>query len=127
MARPDGTGSREPSPAVSALPGFDPSRIMREFYLSRYYEPNAERAADNVQAAIEFTIDRYYAGLEHLSPAETIGRLASRMVNLAPLAGLHVGIKIAPRDSDGSPEGEDRNGLRAEHESAAIAQGGPDD
>jgi hypothetical protein len=60
------SGSREPSPSSSTAglgpSGFDPARIMREFYVSRYYEPKAERPADNVQAAIEFTLDRYVGG-----------------------------------------------------------------
>ena len=33
--------------------------LMQEFYLSRYYEPKPERPADNVQAAIEFSLDQY--------------------------------------------------------------------
>jgi hypothetical protein len=43
--------------------------LMQEFYLSRYYEPKAERPADNVQAAIEFTLDRIAALSQ---PAPTI-------------------------------------------------------
>lgn len=46
-----------------ALP-FDPSRVMQEFYLSRYYEPKAERPADNVRAVIEFVHDTYIEPLE---------------------------------------------------------------
>jgi hypothetical protein len=106
-----GPGSREPSPSVSAASGFDPSRITQEFYLSRYYEPKAERPADNVQAAIEFTIDRFYVDLRELSPAEMVGVLATRILSAAQRAGLYVGIKIEPaRDSDGSPKGGDACG-----------------
>lgn len=54
---PSEPGSREPSPSVSAASGFDPSRIMRDFYLSQYYDPAAVRPADNVLAAMEYIID----------------------------------------------------------------------
>jgi hypothetical protein len=40
--------------AVAGTP-FD---LMQEFYLSRYYDPQAKRPADNVQAAIQFVLDR---------------------------------------------------------------------
>lgn len=34
----------------------DPFQVMQEFYLSDYYDPNAERRADTVQAAIAYTL-----------------------------------------------------------------------
>lgn len=46
------------TPEHDALVAFD---LMQEFYLSRYYEPKPERPADNIQAAIEFTLDRIAA------------------------------------------------------------------
>jgi hypothetical protein len=126
---PDGTGLSSPTEPQSSQglgpTGFDPSRIMQEFYLSRYYEPKAERPADNVQAAIEFTIDHYLCRMHGLDPAERIGLHASRMLKLAPRAGVYVGIRIEPaRDSDGSPKGGDACG--SVHDSAGpkgIAQG----
>jgi hypothetical protein len=36
----------------------DAEWLMREFYLSPSYDPKAARPADNVKAAIQFTIDR---------------------------------------------------------------------
>lgn len=33
-------------------------KLMQGFYLSRYYQPKPERPADNIRAAIEFTLDR---------------------------------------------------------------------
>lgn len=36
----------------------DAAQIMRDFYVSKYYEPKSARPADNVQAAIEFTLER---------------------------------------------------------------------
>jgi hypothetical protein len=52
----------EPVP-VSPLRDGIPSAftLMQEFYLSRYYEPKVKRPADNIQAAIEFTLDRYFS------------------------------------------------------------------
>ena len=75
---------------------FDPERIMQEFYLSRYYESKAEKPADNVKAAIEFTIDRFYDDMRELSAAEHVGVLASRIVANAKRAGLYVGVTIQP-------------------------------
>jgi len=40
-----------------ANPVKDSELLMREFYLSRYYDPKAARPADNVKAAIEFAIE----------------------------------------------------------------------
>jgi len=67
MARPDGPGSREPSPAVSALTGFDPSRDNRpprQFYeqaesmdsliwrVCEYRRDDCERCAPLVDFAV---------------------------------------------------------------------------
>jgi hypothetical protein len=41
---PSGKGSREPSPSVSALTGFDPSRILAE-YRDAYAAANPEMTA----------------------------------------------------------------------------------
>jgi len=49
------TRTGEPDEGVERPNAFE---LMQEFYLSRYYEPKPERPADNIQAAIEFTLDR---------------------------------------------------------------------
>lgn len=38
--------------------------LMKEFYVSRYWEPKPERPADNIQAAIKFTLDHVAAQIE---------------------------------------------------------------
>lgn len=52
---------------VNAAHGLSAFDLMQEFYLSRYYEPKPDRPSDNVQAAIEFTLDRYARPAEQVS------------------------------------------------------------
>jgi hypothetical protein len=65
-------------PVVGVPSAFD---LMQEFYLSKYYEPKAARPADNVQAAIEFTLDRL-AALE-ASPSPVVGDEGRREISAA--------------------------------------------
>lgn len=73
MARPDGPGSREPSPAVSAASGFDPSRELVEkltgslnFVLS-FYEPGQSYLDTNAWAQAHASAVRAFnAGNAHL-------------------------------------------------------------
>lgn len=54
-------GANELSPPLRASV---PSafELMQKFYASRYYQPKPARPADNVQAAIQFTLDVTNAG-----------------------------------------------------------------
>jgi hypothetical protein len=138
---PAAPGSREPSrEGGSAASGFDPSRIMQEFYCSRYYEPKAARPADNVQAAIEMALDRY-AGPRIADLELALGLALDWLIQYEPgdsravsnefvaMASILAGIpdridecrKIIrdARDSDGSPKGEDA--LAASSETTARA------
>ena len=36
----------------------DAFELMKEFYLSRYYEPNPDKPADNILACIEFVLEK---------------------------------------------------------------------
>jgi len=105
-ARPIGPGSREPSPAVSAASGFDPSRLCPVLTAAK--------------AMYATTGSSWYAA--HPGTRESYRKLAR-----AAISALE-GMGWAPRDSDGSPKGGDACG--SVHDSAGpkdIAQVSPGD
>jgi hypothetical protein len=114
-------------PASGLAPtGFDPSRVMEEFYLSPYYEPSAARPADNVQAAIEFVGDKWVRPLSQR--VSDVARLACWAARRLPPKWEQFVTERLGRDSDEHRNGEDPQGLSGEAMPAraeGIAQGDP--
>lgn len=84
MARPDGPGSREPSPAVSALTGFDPSRFKPSVVFLRKVEAGLVRRVrgyskrrggyDNFVGGERQWEKHYLAGYVTRAPIPDLGR-----------------------------------------------------
>lgn len=121
LARPSGSGSREPSPAVSPASGFDPSReagtltgpqaaALRAF-CSRTNSPWGYYASDlGVSGAACAALSRRGLLLG--------GLFAGDRTHAYRWTGKGAEVFRALSDSDGSPEGEKPQALSAQHDRA---------